>query len=127
MRELGIEFFESKAAEYRAQKAAEGFPLPERDPHEASSFDAHFIKAVATHALYELTSQFYNAEWVVLNNITSYRFLTSDNPAASFVLSPVVPAAFRFLPLSRHHPRDGVAGASERNAAVAGPYGKYSL
>jgi hypothetical protein len=100
MQTLGIEFFKSKDHEYRTQKAAEGEPLPERDPNSGSSFDNPFIKAAATHSLFALTWQFYNADWVVISNNTPHLFLTSDNPAASVIQSPVIPGVFRFLPLS---------------------------
>jgi hypothetical protein len=100
MQTLGIDFFKSKDEEYRAQRAAEGNPLPEKEPNSNFNFDTHFIKAAAMDSLFTFTWQFYNAEWVVLINDSLHRFLTSDNPAASTVQSPVVQGVFRFLPLS---------------------------
>ena len=45
MQTLGIDFFKSKDEEYGAQRAAEGKPLPEKEPNRDFNFDTHFIKA----------------------------------------------------------------------------------
>jgi hypothetical protein len=47
MQTLGIDFFKSKDEEYRAQRSAEGKPLPEKEPNSDFNFDTHFIKAAA--------------------------------------------------------------------------------